>query len=306
MRSLVLILVLLAACAPEPPEAPAPASPAPAPEREPDFAAPITARVEAFGRQLQKVSLLGPPDQIRAAIEREYGPHVTAALLASWLEDPASAPGRVTSSPWPDRIEVVTIDERGDGEAGVAGEIIEMTSTGEAGRKPVTMTLRLMGDAWLIASWSMEERAPGGDTDANANAAGVVEAYYAAIDAGEYERAYSLWSGDGSASGQTLEQFRSGFAETADVRVETGEPGRIEGAAGSRYVTIPVEITATTRAGETQRFSGTYTLRRSVVDGATAEQRAWRIHSASLTSSLALGMTGDGRRASASPCMAAA
>jgi hypothetical protein len=111
----------------------------------------------------------------------------------------------------------------------------------------------------------------------------VIDAYYAAINRRDYERAYRYWSGEGAASGQSLEQFRTGFADTAAVEIRTGAPGRIDPAAGSRYVEIPVEITATTTAGTTHRFRGHYVLRRSVVDGATEEQRRWRIASAQIS-----------------------
>ncbi|MGH7446548.1 MAG: hypothetical protein ACRELT_03245, partial [Longimicrobiales bacterium] len=121
-----------------------------------------------------------------------------------------------------------------------------------------------------------------GDADGAAAAVEVVEQYYAAINAKDLRRAYSLWSGSGAASGQSFDDFARGYAETARVRVEFGAPGRIEAAAGSRYVTVPVVITADTSAGVRERFSGTYTLRRSVVDGATAEQRSWRIQSADI------------------------
>jgi hypothetical protein len=114
-------------------------------------------------------------------------------------------------------------------------------------------------------------------------AVAVIDDYYAAINRRDYDRAYRYWSGEGSASGQSLEQFRKGFAETAAVEIRTGIPGRIDPAAGSRYVEIPIEITATTTAGKTQRFRGHYVLRRSVVDGATAEQRQWRIASAKIS-----------------------
>jgi hypothetical protein len=113
-------------------------------------------------------------------------------------------------------------------------------------------------------------------------AVSILEAYYAAINRRDYERAHRYWSGDGSASGQSLEQFRKGFADTAAVEIQIGTPGRIDPAAGSRYIEIPIEITATTIAGKTQRFRGNYVLRRSVVDGATAEQRQWRINSAKI------------------------
>lgn len=106
--------------------------------------------------------------------------------------------------------------------------------------------------------------------------------YYAAIDASDYERAYAAWGDEGRASGQTYLQFVAGFAETARVSVEVGEPGRIEGAAGSRYVQIPVVVTARRKGGQRERFEGSYTLRRAVVEGASASQRRWHLHDASL------------------------
>lgn len=115
--------------------------------------------------------------------------------------------------------------------------------------------------------------------DANA-AANVIRDYYSAINERRYEDAYHLWGSGGAASGQTLETFRDGFASTTSVEVRIGISGPIEGAAGSRYVEIPVWIAAVAKDGLRQSFSGTYTMRRAVVDGATAEQRAWRIYSA--------------------------
>jgi hypothetical protein len=118
------------------------------------------------------------------------------------------------------------------------------------------------------------------DDPGSEGAVAVVRAYYAAIDRGDYARAYRLWGDGGAASRQTFEEFRDGFAQTADVEVETGRPGRIEGAAGSRYIEIPVSIAAVQRDGTKQRFEGTYVLRRSEVDGATPEQRTWRLYTA--------------------------
>ena len=120
------------------------------------------------------------------------------------------------------------------------------------------------------------------DTAGPGAAAAVLESYYEAIGARDYARAYALWSDSGRASNQTFDAFRAGFAETRTVEAHIGTPGRIEGAAGSRYIEIPVTVRATTTGGEPQCFRGDYTLRRSEVDGATAEQRQWRIHSADL------------------------
>ena len=117
-------------------------------------------------------------------------------------------------------------------------------------------------------------------TQDSGDAANVVRDYYRAINARRYGDAYRLWASDGAASGKSLETFRDGFATTASVDAVLGTPGPIEGAAGSRYVEIPVRVTAVATDGGRQAFTGSYTLRRSVVDGATPEQRAWRIYSA--------------------------
>lgn len=115
-----------------------------------------------------------------------------------------------------------------------------------------------------------------------ADAVTVLERYYRAIDQGDYAEAYALWSDGGRASGQEFAAFAAGFDDTASVAVDVGAPGRVEGAAGSRYVSIPVVVRATHDDGSEHRYAGDYTLRRAVVDGATAEQRAWRIASAEL------------------------
>ena len=123
----------------------------------------------------------------------------------------------------------------------------------------------------------------GSDPD-RAAAVDVIRAYYAALARHDPGAAYALWSDGGRASGQTYETFASGYAATDTVWVETGAPGPMGAAAGSRYVEVPVVIRARTTSGEPQRFEGVYVLRRSVVDGATAEQRSWRIYSAEIRS----------------------
>lgn len=113
-----------------------------------------------------------------------------------------------------------------------------------------------------------------------AEAVAVVRAYYGAINAADYSRAHALWAT--GASGQTPDQFAAGFAGTASVAADVGAPGRIEGAAGSRYIEVPVAVEARQRDGGVRRFVGAYTLRRSVVDGADETQRQWHIASADI------------------------
>ncbi|MEX2031416.1 MAG: hypothetical protein WEA81_00990 [Dehalococcoidia bacterium] len=114
------------------------------------------------------------------------------------------------------------------------------------------------------------------------DAVDALQAYFDAIDAGDYATAYATWSSGGQASGQTFEEFRAGFANTESVLAEIGEPGRVDPAAGSRYVEIPVTIISTLTDGTVERFQGAYVFRRAVVDGATPEQRSWRIYSANI------------------------
>lgn len=114
------------------------------------------------------------------------------------------------------------------------------------------------------------------------DAIAVIHDYYSAINQDDFAHAWALWSDRGHASGQTPQQFADGYADTANVTVQTQAPERLDAAAGSRYVEIPVTISASLRDGNERHYAGTFTLRRTMVDGATADQRAWRIASARL------------------------
>lgn len=121
------------------------------------------------------------------------------------------------------------------------------------------------------------------DSATTASAAvAVIVAYYAAITAHRFHDAYHLWYDDGAASNQTLEEFARGFDDTRSASVVAGTPGRVEGAAGSRYVEIPVTIESLAVDGKRQRYTGHYVLRRVVVPGATPDQRKWRIYTAQI------------------------
>jgi len=108
----------------------------------------------------------------------------------------------------------------------------------------------------------------------------VVQQYYASLEAKDFASAYAQWV-DG-ASGQSAEQFAAGFNDVAQIIVTADAPARMEGAAGSRYVEVPVAVETTFNDGRVRRDVGAYVLQRSVVDGATDAQRAWRIASADL------------------------
>ncbi len=144
-------------------------------------------------------------------------------------------------------------------------------------------TARQASQAVLDSSHPAAERS-NGDSISDNGAAQVVQQYYDDITAQDYDGAYALWEQSGRVSGKTRTEFTAGFARTAAVHVTIhGEPG-MEGAAGSQYATVPVDVEATLSDGRKQHFTGTYTLRRAMVDGATAEQRTWHIYSADLHS----------------------
>jgi hypothetical protein len=117
-------------------------------------------------------------------------------------------------------------------------------------------------------------------------AVAVLRAYFDAIADRRYADAYRLWSDSARASGSDEAAFAAGFAKFGEYRGTTGTPGRMEGAAGSSYIDIPVEITGRLKSGERFKQTGTMTLRRANdVPGATPEQLQWRIYKADLTPS---------------------
>ncbi len=107
-------------------------------------------------------------------------------------------------------------------------------------------------------------------------AADVLRKYYELLAAGRFEDASLLWTPNERAS--AMQSSEENVAQYERYDVEIGEPGRIEGAAGSLYISIPVRIQATRKTGEEVRVSGEATLRRSNdVPGATPEQLSWHV-----------------------------
>jgi hypothetical protein len=114
--------------------------------------------VQQLGERMQRVSLLAPRAQLVASIRSEYAGLVAPTLLEEWVRDPESAPGRLTSSPWPDDIEVDSIARGPSGNFTVTGHVIERTSAdleggGASNRVPVRLTLAQFEGRWLIVEY---------------------------------------------------------------------------------------------------------------------------------------------------------
>lgn len=121
--------------------------------------------------------------------------------------------------------------------------------------------------------------APFEETSAQ-GAAGVVERYYALLEARHYREAWRLWSGGGEASGMSEAAFAASFDKYAEYHANIGAPGAMEGAAGSSYVEVPVVVYGRLKSGEPFHMDGPVTLRRvNDVPGSSAEQRRWHIAS---------------------------
>ena len=111
--------------------------------------------VYQFGNQLKMVSLLAPDEVLQESIMEYYGDLVTPKLLKRWLENPRRAPGRYTSSPWPERIDILDIKRTGKERFEVRGNIVEVTSanekTGELTvKRPILLEVIKIHDQWLI------------------------------------------------------------------------------------------------------------------------------------------------------------
>jgi glycine cleavage system H lipoate-binding protein len=111
--------------------------------------------VKSFGEKLKMVSLLAPEDMVKDSIKEYYGEFVSPELLEKWLNDPAKAPGRTISSPWPERIDIISAEKLSDTEYEVKGNIIKVTSVelaegGIAATRPAKFLVRNIDGKWLI------------------------------------------------------------------------------------------------------------------------------------------------------------
>lgn len=111
--------------------------------------------VKEFGTKLKLVSLLAPKDIVSKSMQENYGNYVSGTLLEKWRNDPQHAPGRTVSSPWPERIEIGSVEKLSANAYQAKGEIIEVTSTDlEKGtvsnKQPITLTVKKIDNRWLI------------------------------------------------------------------------------------------------------------------------------------------------------------
>lgn len=116
--------------------------------------------VERFGKRMQAISVLAPPDAVRAELPKAYGGLLSPALLKTWHAHPDQIIGREGSSPWPDRIEIRQLDcNATDCRANGAVDYITSNEVEHGGvfmRRAITLELTGTAQGWRIAGVHLE------------------------------------------------------------------------------------------------------------------------------------------------------
>jgi len=115
----------------------------------------ITSLIQEFGQHLKNVYLTSPEEEIKKEIQENYRDFLSPNLLELWQNDPSKALGRITSSPWPDRIEVTSLSRTEEGIYLAIIKIIYMTSeemvNGEiADSKNAFLKIKKINGQWFI------------------------------------------------------------------------------------------------------------------------------------------------------------
>jgi hypothetical protein len=126
----------------------------------------VATLVDKFGSKLKEVSLSDPEEVVSQEIKNVYAPFVSSNLLSDLTNDPARTPGRDVSSPWPEKIEIISMEKLDSHTIQVKGKIILMTSVevaqgGNAGETPIMLWVRNTNarGAWLIDQLSFGDYA---------------------------------------------------------------------------------------------------------------------------------------------------
>ena len=115
--------------------------------------------VENFGMRLQNVSLQAP--DAAQEMQKQYAEFVSPTLLETWMSDVSNAPGRIVSSPWPDRIEITALAKEGPDRYEITGFVVEVTSVevvngGAAAKIPVRVVVQKGQRGWRIIEYTEE------------------------------------------------------------------------------------------------------------------------------------------------------
>ncbi|MEJ7935763.1 hypothetical protein WG907_16055 [Sphingobium sp. AN558] len=110
-------------------------------------------------------------------------------------------------------------------------------------------------------------------------AAQVVQGYYGLLEQKRYGDAQDLWSDNSPEGAQDDAHFALRFRGFSEIHANIGAPRHPEGAAGSSYVTVPVQVYGRIAANGSPWYRLRQVVLRRVNDvpGASAAERRWHI-----------------------------
>ena len=111
------------------------------------------------------------------------------------------------------------------------------------------------------------------DRKASGDAATTLKRYYARIEAGDYDSAWELRSGERNEAARR--RFADNFRAYRSYRADVGTPSEPVTANGFSYVEVPVMIRGSFRGGKPFASAGSVTLRRAI---SGEGERGWRVY----------------------------
>ena len=144
--------------------------------------------------------------------------------------------------------------------------MIHQSKTGRTWPFALMRTVMAVG---LLATVGIGMRSASAASDTAANAVGTVQAYYSAIDAFDYDTAYSLL-GSAWQTQQSHKAFTNGFSDTAFVRLEVVQTDVTD----ANTAVVTVRLTSWHNDGSVHPYAGTYTV--------GLENDEWRLVDASI------------------------
>lgn len=111
------------------------------------------------------------------------------------------------------------------------------------------------------------------DREESGDAAATLKRYYARIEAGDYDAAWGMRSGE--AGDEARRRFADNFRAYRSYHADVGTPSEPVAANGYSYVDVPVMIRGSYRGGKSFASAGSVTLRRAT---SGEGDQAWRIY----------------------------
>ncbi|MHB8070419.1 MAG: hypothetical protein ACYDHF_00505 [Candidatus Cryosericum sp.] len=111
--------------------------------------------VGEFGARLKDVVITTSDQDVITAVDINLKQLITDRLYQVLVQDKIRIPGRYVSSPWPDRIEIDSVQMLDSGSYTIHGSQVVMTDDtvahgGNAGETPITLTLKKVNGVWLV------------------------------------------------------------------------------------------------------------------------------------------------------------